>query len=69
MPVYEYRRPDGSRFEVRQAISDPPLTQDPDSGVPVQRVLHAPALRLRGKGFHNTDYPVRGGRARASRED
>ena len=59
MPIYEYRRQDGSTFEVLQKFSDPPLTVDPDSGEPVQRVLHAPAIHFKGKGFHNTDYGTR----------
>jgi putative FmdB family regulatory protein len=56
MPIYEYRRPDGSTFEVLQSFSDQPLTHDPQTGVEVQRVLHAPALHFKGKGFYNTDY-------------
>ena len=59
MPIYEYRRQDGSTFEVLQKFSDPPLTVDPESGEPVQRVLHAPAIHFKGKGFHNTDYGTR----------
>jgi putative FmdB family regulatory protein len=59
MPTYEYRRPDGSTFEVHQAFSEDPLTADPDTGVPVQRVLHAPAVHFKGKGFYNTDYGTR----------
>ncbi len=59
MPIYEYRRPDGSTFELQQSFSDEPLTVDPDSGVPVQRVLHAPAVHFKGKGFYNTDYGTR----------
>lgn len=55
MPVYEYRRPDGSTFEVVQKFSDQPLTEDPETGVPVQRVLHAPAVHFKGKGFYATD--------------
>jgi putative FmdB family regulatory protein len=66
MPIYEYRRPDGTTFEVLQKFSDDALTHDPESGVPVQRVLSAPAIHFKGKGFHNTDYgtkkrPVGGG--------
>jgi putative FmdB family regulatory protein len=66
MPIYEYRRPDGTTFEVLQKFSDDTLTQDPETGVPVQRVLSAPAIHFKGKGFHNTDYgtkkrPVGGG--------
>jgi putative FmdB family regulatory protein len=59
MPIYEYRRPDGSTFEVMQSFSDPPLSKDPESGVKVQRVLHAPAVHFKGKGFYNTDYGTR----------
>jgi putative FmdB family regulatory protein len=59
MPIYEYRRPDGSTFEVVQSFSDDPLTHDPDTGVSVERVLHAPALHFKGKGFYNTDYGTR----------
>ena len=56
MPIYEYRRPDGTTFEVIQKFSDDPLTVDPETGVPVQRVLSAPAIHFKGSGFFNTDY-------------
>ena len=59
MPIYEYKRPDGSTFEIVQSFSDDSLTHDPDTGVPVQRVLHAPAVHFKGKGFYNTDYGTR----------
>jgi putative FmdB family regulatory protein len=59
MPIYEYRRPDGTTFELHQAFSEEPLTKDPESGVPVERVLHAPAVHFKGKGFYNTDYGTR----------
>src|SRR6202046_2540825 len=59
MPIYEYRRPDGTTFELQQSFSDPALTTDPDTGVPVERVLHAPAVHFKGKGFYNTDYGTR----------
>jgi putative FmdB family regulatory protein len=59
MPIYEYRRPDGSTFEVLQKFSDDPLTEDPETGVPVERVLRAPAIHFKGSGFHNTDYGTR----------
>jgi putative FmdB family regulatory protein len=59
MPIYEYRRPDGTTFEVMQSFSDSPLSVDPDTGAPVERVLHAPALHFKGKGFYNTDYGTR----------
>jgi predicted nucleic acid-binding Zn ribbon protein len=59
MPIYEYRRPDGSTFEIVQSFSEDSLTHDPDTGVPIERVLHAPALHFKGKGFYNTDYGTR----------
>jgi putative FmdB family regulatory protein len=59
MPIYEYRRPDGTTFELQQSFSDAALTTDPDTGVPVERVLHAPAVHFKGKGFYNTDYGTR----------
>ncbi|HYF24891.1 MAG TPA: zinc ribbon domain-containing protein [Baekduia sp.] len=55
MPIYEYRRPDGTTFEVRQKFSDAPLTADPETGEPVERVLHAPAVHFKGKGWYATD--------------
>lgn len=59
MPIYEYRRPNGTTFEVMQKMTDEPLTKDPETGVPVERVFHAPAVHFKGKGFHNTDYGTR----------
>jgi putative FmdB family regulatory protein len=59
MPIYEYRRPDGSTFEILQSFSDEALAKDPETGVKVQRVLHAPAVHFKGKGFYNTDYGTR----------
>lgn len=56
MPIYEYRRADGSTFEVIQKFADDPLTKDPDTGKPVERVYSAPAIHFKGSGFHNTDY-------------
>ena len=59
MPIYEYRRPDGSTFEVMQKMADEALTEDPETGVPVERVFHPVAVHFKGKGFHNTDYGTR----------
>jgi putative FmdB family regulatory protein len=56
MPIYEYRREDGSTFELMQAFTDDPLTIDPETGQAVTRVLHAPAVHFKGSGFYNTDY-------------
>lgn len=70
MPFYEYRRPDGTTFEVMQKMSDDPLTKDPETGVPVERVLSAPAIHFKGKGFYNTDYGTkRRNREKAAKSD
>jgi putative FmdB family regulatory protein len=59
MPIYEYRRQDGTTFEVMQKFSDDPLTVDPETGQPVERVFRPPAIHFKGSGFHNTDYGTR----------
>ncbi len=59
MPIYEYRRPDGTTFEIQQSFSEDALAVDPDTGVAVERVLHPPAVHFKGKGFYNTDYGTR----------
>ena len=40
--VIEADGSDGETFEVFQLMSEPPLTQHPDSGKPVRRVFTAP---------------------------
>lgn len=57
MPTYVYRRPDGTTFEHFQKISSDPLTEDPETGVPVTRVISGGAgLQFKGDGFYLTDY-------------
>lgn len=56
VPFYEYRRPDGTILEVMQKMTDPPLTEDPETGVALQRIFHPIAVHFKGKGFYNTDY-------------
>lgn len=64
MPTYVYRRPDGTTFEIFQRISDTPLTEDPDSGEPVHRVISGGAgLQFKGDGFYLTDYARKDGKS------
>lgn len=49
MPIYVYEviTEDGSpgaQFEVVQGIKDPPLTEHPETGEPVQRVIQPPFI-------------------------
>ena len=37
-------------------MSEDALTEDPETGVPVTKVLHAPSIHFKGSGFYNTDY-------------
>jgi putative FmdB family regulatory protein len=60
MPIYEYLCPDGHRFEVVQRFSDDPVAICEVCGKPVQRVLFAPAVHYKGKGFYSTDYGRKG---------
>ena len=57
MPTYVYRRDDGTVFDVFQRITDPALTEDPETGRPVVRVISGGAgLQFKGTGFYLTDY-------------
>lgn len=52
MPIYIYETipADGSepaRFEIMQRIADPALTEHPETGEPVRRIITAPALALK----------------------
>ncbi len=61
MPTYSYRRPDGTTFDVFQKMSDPALTEDPETGVPVRRMISGGAgLQFKGDGFYITDYVRKG---------
>jgi putative FmdB family regulatory protein len=65
MPIYDYLCVAGHRFDRLQSFSDDTLTECEVCGKSVQRVLHAPAVHFKGKGFYSTDY----GSAKAGRKD
>ena len=57
MPTYIYRREDGSTFEIQQRITEPALTNCPETGQAVSRVISGSAgLIFKGDGFYLTDY-------------
>jgi putative FmdB family regulatory protein len=66
MPIYEFECPDcGERFERLQKLSDPDPTDCPTCGKPhVKRRLTAPAFRLAGSGWYETDFKKDGDRKR-----
>lgn len=57
MPTYEYKREDGTTFEVMQQMSDSPLTECPTTGQPVRRIISGGSgVVLKGSGWYVTDY-------------
>jgi putative FmdB family regulatory protein len=57
MPTYEYKREDGTVFEIEQRITDSPLTECPTTGQKVKRLISGGAgLVFKGSGFYLTDY-------------
>ena len=58
MPTYEYECGACRRvFEVKQRISEPPLTTCDACGGEVHRLLSAAPFILKGEGWYVTDYP------------
>ena len=57
MPLYEYKcRSCKSNSEFMQKAGDPPKKKCPKCGGPLDKVLTAPALQFKGKGWYVTDY-------------
>jgi len=56
VPVYVYRRDDGSIFEIEQRITADSLLTCPTTGQKVERVLQPFTPRYKGSGFYSTDH-------------
>lgn len=57
MPTYEYKREDGSVFEITQSINDEPLETCPETGQPVKRIISGGGgVVYKGTGWYVTDY-------------
>ncbi|WP_234567563.1 FmdB family zinc ribbon protein [Rhodohalobacter sp. 614A] len=57
MPTYEYKREDGSVFEITQSINDDPLETCPTTGQPVKRIISGGGgVVYKGTGWYVTDY-------------
>ena len=56
MPLYVYRRWDGSTFETQQRMAEDALVTCPTTGQSVERVLQPFAPRYTGTGFYSTDH-------------
>ena len=56
MPTYEYRCTKcGHAFETFQRFDDPPVTECPNCGAPVQKVFSSVGVVFKGSGFYSTD--------------
>ncbi len=55
MPVYTYRREDGTTFDYRQKFLDDPLIVDPETGQHVVRVIQPAGVIFKGSGFYVND--------------
>lgn len=56
MPVYVYLGLEsGNYFEFTQSFHDAPLSQHPESGEPLKRVISAPAVVFKGSGWYSKD--------------
>ena len=69
MPLYEYQCPKCGRFELIRKFADPPVTECPTCGSPVQKLASAPAFHLKGTGWYVTDYAKKGSTASSSDGD
>lgn len=57
MPIYEYVCASCEhRFEVKQKMSDPPVTSCARCGQAVSKIISAPAIMFKGTGWYVTDY-------------
>lgn len=55
MPVYMYRREDGTTFDIRQSFNDEALKVDPQTGQHVVRLVQSAGVIFKGSGFYVND--------------
>ena len=70
MPIYEYQCDAcGKTFDALQKLSDAPLTECRQCGAAsVRKLISAPAFRLKGSGWYETDFKKDGQRNVAKAE-
>jgi putative FmdB family regulatory protein len=51
MPLYQYEREDGTRFDEWQGIHDDPFTECPTTGQPVKRIIGSPMVKFVGQDW------------------
>lgn len=55
MPIYTYRREDGTTFDLRQRFFEEPLQSCPNTGQTVNRVIQPAGIIFKGSGFYVND--------------
>ena len=56
MPTYEYKNIEtGEIYEFKQSMRDNALTQHPETGAPIKRIVSMPAIAFKGSGFYAND--------------
>lgn len=56
MPTYLYKNLEtGEIYELKQSMKDEPLTQHPETGAAIKRVLARPGIAFKGSGFYAND--------------
>lgn len=56
MPVYTYRREDGTTFDIRQKFLDDSLETCPTTGQAVARIIQPAGIIFKGSGFYVNDH-------------
>jgi putative FmdB family regulatory protein len=59
MPIYEYEREDGTRFEIRQEFTADALETDPETGQKIRRIISSPRIIYKDTVNHFTSYTSR----------
>jgi putative FmdB family regulatory protein len=70
MPTYKYRCKEcGHEFEIRQRMSEDPLTECPVCHGPIRRVVGSVGIVFKGSGFYVTDNRSADGKGRVKTTD
>ena len=70
MPTYVYRNlTTGETFEVQQRMTDAALTEHPETGDPVKRLIQPVGIAFKGSGFYVTDSRSSNGASKPAASD
>lgn len=69
MPIYEYKcQQCGAHIEVRQSVSDAPLTTCEKCHGPLEKQWSLSGFQFKGAGWYVTDYSKKSGETKAASE-